>query len=218
MPSLPGRWSVCPPAPRTGARAAWRAPWMSPTAVSRIWRASACSRTAREHSNSPVIRCSLRRCATLSACTWIRRSRRWCCAWMRRARCRHGPHTADTAAGTGHCPAANPRLHAPRHDDAVCGAGHCPGEVIGELHRRHRSAEFLQFLRTIEANVPAGLDVHLVMDNYGTHKTASIRASFTETPQVGRALHSHLGILAEPGRRRWFATLTEKYIRRGTHR
>jgi len=45
------------------------------------------------------------------------------------------------------------------------------GEVIGELHRRHRSSEFLQFLRTIEANVPPQLDVHLVMDNYGTHKT-----------------------------------------------
>jgi hypothetical protein len=41
------------------------------------------------------------------------------------------------------------------------------GEVIGELHRRHRSSEFLQFLRTIEASVPAALDVHLVMDNYG---------------------------------------------------
>jgi transposase len=50
------------------------------------------------------------------------------------------------------------------------------GEVIGELHRRHRSSEFLQFLRTIDASVPSGLDVHLVMDNYGTHKTPSIKA------------------------------------------
>lgn len=50
------------------------------------------------------------------------------------------------------------------------------GEVIGELHRRHRSTEFLQFLRTIEANVPAQLDVHLVMDNYGTHKTPAVKA------------------------------------------
>jgi transposase len=54
------------------------------------------------------------------------------------------------------------------------------GEVIGEMHRRHRSSEFLKFLHTIEANVPDKLDVHLVMDNYGTHKTAGwlvIRAS-----------------------------------------
>jgi hypothetical protein len=51
-------------------------------------------------------------------------------------------------------------------------------EVAGELHRRHRSSEVLQFLRTIEANVPSELDVHLVMDNYGTHKTSSIKAWF----------------------------------------
>ncbi len=44
------------------------------------------------------------------------------------------------------------------------------GEVIGELHRRHRSSEFVQFLRTIDASVPPDLDVHLVMNNYGTHK------------------------------------------------
>ncbi|CAB3774991.1 IS630 family transposase ISBj5 [Paraburkholderia humisilvae] len=50
------------------------------------------------------------------------------------------------------------------------------GEVIGELHRRHRSSEFLQFLLTIEANVLPQLDVHLVMDNYGTHKTSAINA------------------------------------------
>lgn len=42
------------------------------------------------------------------------------------------------------------------------------GSVIGDLHRRHRSSEFLQFLRTIEANVPAVLDIHLVMDNDDT--------------------------------------------------
>jgi hypothetical protein len=44
------------------------------------------------------------------------------------------------------------------------------------MHRRHRSSEFLQFLRTVEASVPAVLDIHLVMDNYGTHKTVSIKS------------------------------------------
>ena len=57
------------------------------------------------------------------------------------------------------------------------------GEVIGELHRRHRSTEFLQFLRTIEANVPNEMDVHLVMDNYGTHKTPSIKSWFARHPR-----------------------------------
>ena len=48
------------------------------------------------------------------------------------------------------------------------------GEVIGEWHRRHRSREFLQFLRTIDANIPDDLEVHLAMDNYGTHKTPKV--------------------------------------------
>lgn len=57
------------------------------------------------------------------------------------------------------------------------------GEVIGELHRRHRSTEFLQSLRTIDANVPTDLDVHLVMDNYGTHKTPLVQNWFARHPR-----------------------------------
>jgi len=91
------------------------------------------------------------------------------------------------------------------------------GEVIGELHRRHRSAEFLQFLRTIEATVPEDLDVHLVMDNYGTHKTPSIKSWFARHPrfQVHFTPTSASWLNQVE---RWFATLTERYIRRGTHR
>lgn len=91
------------------------------------------------------------------------------------------------------------------------------GEVIGEMHRRHRSSEFLQFLRTIEANVPSDLDVHLVMDNYGTHKTASIKAWLARHP----CFHVHFTPTSASWLNqveRWFATLTERYIRRGTHR
>ncbi|MBB3262355.1 hypothetical protein F4827_007132 [Paraburkholderia bannensis] len=54
------------------------------------------------------------------------------------------------------------------------------GEVIGELHRRHRSSEFLHFLRTIAASVPTDLEVHLMMDNYGRHKTPSIKNWFAQ--------------------------------------
>ena len=91
------------------------------------------------------------------------------------------------------------------------------GEVIGELHRRHRSSEFLQFLRTIEASVPPQLEVHLVMDNYGTHKTSSIKAWFARHPRF----HVHFTPTSASWLNqveRWFASLTEKYIRRGTHR
>ena len=91
------------------------------------------------------------------------------------------------------------------------------GAVIGEVHRRHRSSEFLKFLRTIEANVPPALDVHLVMDNYGTHKTPSIKAWFARHPrfQVHFTPTSTSWLNQVE---RWFATLTVKYIRRGTHR
>lgn len=91
------------------------------------------------------------------------------------------------------------------------------GAVIGQTHRRHRSGEFLQFLRTIDASVPAMLDVHLVMDNYGTHKTPSIRSWFARHPrfQVHFTPTSASWLNQVE---RWFATLTQRCIRRGTHR
>jgi transposase len=79
--------------------------------------------------------------------------------------------------------------------------------VIGQLHRRHRSQEFRQFLDVIEAQVPAGLNVHIIVDNYGTHKTAIIRKWFAKRPRF----HIHLV-------ERWFAELTNKRIRRGVFR
>jgi len=91
------------------------------------------------------------------------------------------------------------------------------GKVIGQMRRRHRASEFLGFLSTIEANVPADLDVHLVMDNYGTHKTAAIRAWFARRPRF----HVHFTPTSASWLNqveRWFSTLTQSYIRRGTHR
>lgn len=91
------------------------------------------------------------------------------------------------------------------------------GEVIGRLHRRHRSQEFLKFLRTIDASVPPDLDVHLVLDNYGTHKTPAVKNWFVRHPRF----HVHFTPTSASWLNqveRWFATLTEKQIRRGTHR
>ena len=82
------------------------------------------------------------------------------------------------------------------------------GEVIGELHRRHRSSEFLQFLRTIDANVPPELDVHLVMDNYGTHKTSQINAWFARHPWF-RVHFTPTSASWLNQVERWFATLTQ---------
>jgi len=89
--------------------------------------------------------------------------------------------------------------------------------VLGQLHRRHRSVELRQFLDVIEANVPAELEVHIIMDNYGTHKTARIRNWFAKRPRF----HLHFTPtyaswinLVE----RWFAEITNKRIRRGVFR
>jgi transposase len=90
------------------------------------------------------------------------------------------------------------------------------GTVIGQLHRRHRSLEFRKFLDTIDAVIPADLDVHLILDNYGTHKTALIRRWLTKRPRF--RVHftptsaSWLNLVE-----RWFAALTQKQIKRGAH-
>ena len=89
--------------------------------------------------------------------------------------------------------------------------------VIGCLHRRHRSLEFRKFLDVVDSQVPAELDVHIIMDNYGTHKTALIRNWLAKRPRY----HLHFTPtyaswmnLVE----RWFAELTNKQLRRGVHR
>jgi transposase len=69
------------------------------------------------------------------------------------------------------------------------------GQVIGRIHRRHRSVEFRKFLDTIESEVPLGLDVHLIMDNYGTHKTPLIRNWFAKRPRVSYALYANIQFL-----------------------
>ena len=72
------------------------------------------------------------------------------------------------------------------------------GQVIGQCHRRHRALEFRKFLDAIESEVPAELDVHLIADNYATHKTALIRNWFARPP-LPYSFHAHQRLLAEPG-------------------
>jgi transposase len=90
------------------------------------------------------------------------------------------------------------------------------GTVISQLHRRHRAVEFKKFLVAIDKTVPADLDVHLVCDNYGTHKTPEIRTWLTRHPRF----HVHFtptGSSWINQVERWFALLTDKLIRRGVH-
>jgi transposase len=91
------------------------------------------------------------------------------------------------------------------------------GRVIGECHGRHRAIEFRKFLDTIDAAVPAPLDVHLVLDNYATHKTPTIQRWFAKRPRY----HLHFTPTSASWMNlveRWFAELTNKQLRRGTHR
>ena len=91
------------------------------------------------------------------------------------------------------------------------------GSVIGQCLPRHRSQEFLSFLRTIESNVPSDLDLHLVMDNYATHKTEAVRRFLARHPRW----HVHFtptGASWLNQVERFFALLTEKQLRRGVHR
>jgi len=91
------------------------------------------------------------------------------------------------------------------------------GSVLGKCCGRHRSIEFKKFLEEIERNVPPDLAIHLVLDNYGTHKTALIHNWLVKRPRI--QLHftptsaSWLNLVE-----RWFGLITQKQIRRGSFR
>ncbi|WP_460988355.1 IS630 family transposase [Sphingobium sp. TomTYG75] len=91
------------------------------------------------------------------------------------------------------------------------------GAVIGKCYKRHRATEFLDFLKRIDAEMPKGPDVHLVMDNYATHKTPKIKAWLARRP------HWHVHFTPTSASwinqvERWFAELTRKQLQRGVHR
>jgi transposase len=90
------------------------------------------------------------------------------------------------------------------------------GKVIGKCHRRHRHQEFLKFMELVDATLPSDTnEVHLVLDNYGTHKTPKVIRWFARHPRY------HLHFTPTSGSwvnqvERWFAEITEKRIRRGS--
>jgi transposase len=91
------------------------------------------------------------------------------------------------------------------------------GEVISSIHRRHRAAEFKKFLTKIDKEVPAHLDIHLICDNYGTHKTPAIKAWLDRHPRF----HMHFtptGSSWVNQVERWFGFLADQMIRRGAHK
>ena len=90
------------------------------------------------------------------------------------------------------------------------------GKIIGAHQRRHRHQEFLRFLRTIDTNTPAELDLHLICDNYATHKTPAVKTWLAAHPRF------HLHFTPTSGSwlnlvERWFGELTRRKLRRSTH-
>ncbi|HXZ79259.1 MAG TPA: IS630 family transposase, partial [Terriglobales bacterium] len=89
------------------------------------------------------------------------------------------------------------------------------GKVIGECMARHRHQEFLKFLRRLDRELPAHLDLHLIVDNYGTHKKPEVKAWLAKHPRF------HLHFIPTSSSwlnlvERWFRELTEKRLRRGS--
>ena len=88
------------------------------------------------------------------------------------------------------------------------------GVVIGRCLPRHRNTEFLKFLRIIDREVPTGLQIHMICDNYGTHKHANVKKWLAKHPRF----HLHFTPTSSSWLNlveRWFRDLTNKAIRRG---
>ncbi|MDF3294102.1 IS630 family transposase [Streptomyces silvisoli] len=91
------------------------------------------------------------------------------------------------------------------------------GEVIGSIHLRHRATEFKKFLTKLDKHVPADLDIHLICDNYSTHKTDTVRKWLDAHPRF----HLHFTPTYSSWLNqveRWFALLTDKQLRRGVYK
>ena len=88
------------------------------------------------------------------------------------------------------------------------------GTVIGQCLPRHRHGEFLKFLRAVDRQVPKGLEIHMILDNYGTHKHANVQAWLAKHPRF----HLHFTPTSSSWLNlveRWFRNITDKAIRRG---
>jgi transposase len=129
--------------------------------------------------------------------------------------CGSPPAGSDRAAnlwGRWGCPGSQPT-------DAWAGHRHAlaSGLVISQMTPRHRAIEFKGFLDRVDQAVPAGLDVHVICDNSSTHKTPAIRRWLAAHPRFHvhfTPTYSSWLNLVE----RWFAELTTKWLKRGSHR
>ena len=165
---------------------------LSQSTISRIWRAFGLKPHRTESfqlSTDPLLIDKVR---DIVGHISIHPIMRWCCAWMKISRSRHsavpslccpcGPDNGSGARPTTRDMASPACLHAL---DIATG-----GNVAGKCYRRHRSVEFLDFLKKIDTAVQSDLDIHLVLDNYGTLENSAGPPVATKKITVSPALHS----------------------------
>ena len=178
-----------PYATHWSARKLAKAVGLSHSSVQRIWAAHRLKpHLTRSFSFPPTTRNFVKKFRTLSAFTSIRRTRRLCSGLTKRARSRALDRTQPGL------PLKKGRAGTMTHDYKRHGTTTlfaaldvATGRVIGECMPRHRHQEFLRFLRAIDRDTPNGLDLHLIVDNYATHKHAKVKAWLKRRPP---AFHS----------------------------
>ena len=148
-----------------------------------------------------MTRDSRRSWSTWSACTSTRPTTRWCCAWTRRSSIQALDRTQPSL------PMTKGRAGTMTHDYKRNGTttlfaalNVLTGTVIGQCLPRHRHEEFLRFLRTIDRQVPKGLAVHLILDNYATHKHPDVTAWLAKHPRFHLHFTPTSSLLAQPRR------------------
>jgi transposase len=190
----------------------------APSTVHRIWRAFGLQPHRVETFKLSSDPCSWRRCTTSSASTCRRPSGPWCCAFDEKSQVQALDRTQPLL------PMRPGQVERRTHDYKRNGTTSLfaaldvkAGTVAGKCMARHRATEFRKFLDEVERNVPADLDVHVVMDNYGTHKTQLIRNWFLKRPRW----HVHYTPTSASWINqveRFFGLLTDRAIRRGAFR
>jgi putative transposase len=206
-PAAATHWSVRSVAEETG---------LSKSTVHRLFRSSPCSRIAPAASRFPPIPSSLRSCATLSASISTHRTRRSSSASMQKAKSRR------SNAPNRCCPSGFGYVEGVTHDyerhstiTLFAALNVLDGSVLAQCKPRHRHQEYLAFLRHIEAQVPQGLDIHLVVDNYATHKHRKVKAWLAQRPRW--QVHftpTYASWLNQV--ERFFGLITSSAIRRGS--
>jgi hypothetical protein len=146
-------------------------------------RRSACSHTLARHSSCRAIRCSSTRCAISSAFTYLHRTEPLFLSIDEKRQIQALDREQPVLPMMPGVPERSTHSNV-RHGTTSLFAALdvASGFGIGKCYKRHRAVEFLKCLKEVDAQVPEGLDVHIVMDNYATHKTPKIKAWLARRP------------------------------------